>query len=63
MSDVLTELEDLGKDHKSIKNVLDLYTFKDLEGTPEDTDLNSSEKLVRAMIKTYTAEACYRQIS
>lgn len=63
VSDVLKELEDLGKDHKSIKNVLDLYSFKDLIGTTEDVQLNPTEKLIRAMIKTYTAEACYRQIS
>ena len=63
MSDVLKELEDLGKDHKSIKNVLDLYSFKDLIGTTEDVQLNPTEKLIRAMIKTYTAVACYRQIS
>jgi len=63
VSDVLKELEDLGKDHKSIKNVLDLYSFKDLEGTAEDIELKPYEKLVRALIKTYTSEACYRKIS
>ena len=63
VSDVLKELEDLGKDHKSIKNVLVLYSFKDLIGTTEDVQLNPKEKLIRAMINTYTAEECYRQIS
>jgi hypothetical protein len=34
-----------------------------LEGTPQEASLTALEKTVRALIKTYTSEACYRQIS
>lgn len=62
MSEIIKELKDLSESQTGFKEVEDLLTFADVIGMV-DLKLSQEELLLRALIKTYTSEACYRQIS
>ena len=59
--DILVELKAMSKGHKDFKKIEAL--FEKIKSDAASNGLNEQEALIKTIVKSYTSEAAYRDIS